>query len=143
MKDQTQEEDDDYNIYYASNPKEHTSPKGKGKQTHNTEHSGTAIVISKIVESRAIIIDPRSSRLITATLQATTSIKIKVISCYATQADQQYSLKYKFYDQLSKIETEEITYRQYWGGDSNALPHGKDIAEDNVGTQIVGKEQIT
>ena len=47
------------------------------------------------------------------TIQATASIKIKVISCYAPQSDLKDSTKEKFYDQLTKeLEKEGTTYQQ-------------------------------
>ena len=52
VKDQTLEEDDDYKIYYASDPKDHTRSKGKGKKAYSTEHAGTAIVISTALDQK-------------------------------------------------------------------------------------------
>ena len=103
------------NTKHTSRAARKTTPKqkGKGKTKYNIEHAGTAIMIDKRLETKIVNIDPISSRLIAVTIKASPSIKIKLISCYAPQADQKDSAKEKIYDQLTKeLEKEETTYQQ-------------------------------
>ena len=50
-------------------------------------------MIDRTLETKIINIDPISSRLISVTIQASPSIKIKLISAYAPQADQKEAAK--------------------------------------------------